>query len=59
MTTDSLVEYLHNLEDEDSFVPWDNDAHAAQNLQTTFDIHPEYAKAIVALANISTKEAPE
>ena len=54
MDTQDYIQFLHELEDEHDFHPWDDEEHAAKNLQTVFDLHPEYANAIVKLAGVST-----
>ena len=54
MQTKDYVEYLQAIEDLDGARAWDNEAHAAKNLETVFGLHPEYAASIVKIANIST-----
>ena len=57
MNTEQLVNYLHECENEQGFIPWDDDKHAIENLITVFELHPEYARAIVEIAQSTTKAA--
>ena len=53
---EQMINYLHEIENESNFVPWDDDRHAVANLVTVFGASEVDAMAAVKAANVSTKE---
>jgi len=53
---DILVKYLQDLEQDPSFQPWDDNAHAVKNLVSVFGCDEELAAEAVQKANVFSKE---
>lgn len=55
MTHTDLVDYLKECEENQDFIPWDDQYHAAAHLVTMFDVSHTEAMCAVVIARVDTK----